>query len=1174
LAYNIPLSGERLPRLRVKVSGINFPFQANHAESKKERRPLNRMMRNSSLLLVFVALMAVLPAAAQDDKPLLLRQPTLSGTDIVFVYGGDLWRVSRSGGDAIRLTSGPGIKQSPHFSPDGKWIAFTGEYDGRAEVYVVPSFGGAPRRITYNAGPATAQASVIDDTAANTAIGWTPDGKNILFTSGSYAYAFGVKRLYTVSIDGGLPTELPLPLGYEGSYSQDGSHIAYRHTPHPWGTWSHYRGGAAGSIWIANLADSSVVPIPREDWNDTNPMWVGDTIYYLSDRNGPFTLFAYDTKTQKSSQLIENTGLPIKNASAGPGAIVYEQFGSLHLYDLASHAEHAVTIHVASDLVETRPHFEKVAKHIDNAVISPSGVRAAFEAHGEILTVPAEKGDIRNITNSPGVAERDPAWSPDGKSIAYFSDESGEYALHIRGQNGLGGERKIKLGVNGFYYSPQWSPDSKKIAYTDKWLNLWYVDIDKGTPVKVETALYEAQSSFDPRWSPDSKWLVYSNVLKNHFHAVFVYSLDSAKSTQITDGMSDAHNPVFDRGGKYIFFVASTNRGPAIAGLDMSSDPHTVTSSPYVIVLQKNQPSPLAPESDEEKAEGEQGDKKDQSSKAADSNDEKQKSKKDKSADQNDEKKDADKDKDKKKEEVKVAIDFDGISQRILALPIPTRSYIATFAGKAGEFFLVALPSGQDLLDDGPPALELIKFDLSKRKTETLISGASALDLSFNGEKFLYQQGDDWFIAATAAPAKPGEGKLKMENMEVWTEPRAEWNQMFHEIWRIERDFFYDPHWHGVNLAALEKEYSRYLDGIATREDLNDLFFQMLSEINVGHMFVGGGTFPEIRRENIGLLGADYEIANGRYRFRRVIAGENWNPHLQSPLTQPGVNVVAGEYLLAVNGRDVGASDSVYRFFQDTAGKQTVLRVGPNADGKDARDVTVVPIDDEGALRNRAWIEANLHKVDELSNGRLAYVYLPNTAGGGYTNFNRYYFAQNDKQGAVIDERFNAGGQAADYIIEYMQRKPWSYWTAREGGDGVTPQSAIYGPKAIVTNEFSGSGGDLLPWLFRLTSIGPLVGKRTWGGLVGIRDYPSLIDGGFVTAPRFAFYTTDGKWDVENHGVPPDYDVDLDPHAWREGHDPQLEKAVQVVLDELAKNPPPEHHHPPYPDYSRYSSVH
>jgi tricorn protease len=1091
------------------------------------------------LWIALFTLAAAFPAHAQAERPPLLQQPTLSHTQICFAYADDLWTVSRDGGDAVRLTTGIGIKSDPKFSPDGTMIAFTGEYEGNQDVYVIPAAGGIPKRLTYHPGP-------------DFVVGWTPDGKQVLFSSNRNSENPGAFRLFTIAIDGSFPTQLPLPLAYEGSYSADGSHMAYRPMQFSHGEWKRYRGGMTTPVWIANLADSSVVAVPRGNSNDFNPMWIGNSIYFISDRNGPPTLFSYDTATKKVKEVLANHGLAFKSASAGPGAIVYEQFGEIHLYDLASGREHKVNIHVAGDMPEVRTRFESVTKHILSADISPTGARAVFEAHGEILTVPAEKGDVRNITNSPSVADRYPAWSPDGKSIAYFSDESGEYALHLREQNGLGDVRKISLGnPHSFFYDPNWSSDSKKICYTDKRLNVWYVDLDKGTPVLIDTDTYDLpQRGLDPTWSPDSQWITYTKILPNHMRAVFVYSLETGKSTQLTDGMSDARFAVFDKNGKSLYFTASTNVGPTTGWLDMSSYDHTVTRSPYVIVLRKDLPSPVAPESDEEKVKSPEKEKAEKKDEAAATGSE-----------------DKDKEKEKEKEPVTVTIDFENISQRILALPIPAKDYVAMSGGKSGELFLLEFPAGTG--QPGPPQFILHKFDLAKRKTDVLLSGIQNFVVSFSGEKVLYRQGENWSIVPTVAPPKPGEGTLRLAEMEVRVDPRAEWKQMYDEVWRIQRDYLYDPHLHGLNLAATEKQYARYLDGISSRDDLNYLFREMLGQINIGHMFVGGGDEPEVKPIKVGLLGADYKIENGRYRFARVFNGENWNPQLHAPLTQPGVNVVAGEYLLAVNGRELHDTDNIYSFFQETAGKQVTLKVGPNPDGAGSREVTVVPVENESNLRNRAWIEDNLRKVDQMSGGKLAYVYLPNTAGAGFTNFNRYYFAQVGKQGAVMDERYNGGGSIADYMIQYMQRTLCCYWTTREGADFISPLDSIFGPKVMIINEFAGSGGDALPWMFRHYNLGPLVGKRTWGGLVGIYGYPQLIDGGFVTAPRVAFYSPDGTWDVENHGVAPDIEVEMDPKAWREGHDPQLEKAVQVALEALKKNPAPTPHRPAYPNYSK-----
>jgi tricorn protease len=815
-------------------------------------------------------------------------------------------------------------------------------------------------------------------------------------------------------------------------------------------------------------------------------------------------------------------------------------------------------------LTGVRPRFEKVAGNIRAASISPSGVRVAFEARGDIITVPAEKGNARNLTNTSAVAERDPAWSPDGKWIAYFSDASGEYELHLRDQSGMGEVKKISLGNSpSFFYSPTWSPDSKKIAYTDKRLNLWYVDIEKRTPVRVDANTYENPwRVLDPQWSPDSKWITYTKQLKNRLGAVFVYSVETGKSSQVTDGLSDSRFASFDKNGKYLYFTASTDVGPTTGWLDMSSFGHPVSRSAYVLVLSKNEPSPLAPQSDEEKVqEPKKDDKADQSAppaqgQAAPAQPAATPASGSAPPAQ------------VEKKEVTVTIDLDNIGQRILALPIPPKNYVGMVAGKSGVLYLLEGVEGLAALLGGG-AITLHKFELEKRKIDKVLDAITAFEVSANGEKMLYHQGPGWFIAATATPVQPAQGMLKLDEMEMRVDPRAEWNQMYNEVWRIQRDFIYDPGLHGLNLKGAEEKYRPYLDGIAHRADLNYLFIEMLGELTIGHMFIAGGDAPQAKPVPGGLLGCDFKIENGRYRLARVYNGENWNPQLRAPLTQPGVNVVAGEYLLGVNGRELRASDNVYQFFEGTAGKSVVIRVGLNADGSGSREVTVVPVKSEDGLRNLGWIEDNRRKVDQLSGGKIGYVYLPNTAGEGYTNFNRYYFAQIDKQGAVIDERFNGGGTAADYIIDYMRRPLMNYWVTREGEGFTTPVGSIFGPKAMIINEFAGSGGDLMPWLFRKAGVGPLVGKRTWGGLVGIYDYPQLIDGGFVTAPRVAFWSPDGTWDVENHGVAPDVEVEMDPQLWRAGRDPQLEKAVEVVMEAIKKNPPPSHKQPAYPNYHK-----
>jgi tricorn protease len=1080
-----------------------------------------------SLVILALTFVFCIAASAQNGNYMLFRQPTLSRSNIAFVYAGDLWTVPRAGGTAVRLTSGTGIENNPVYSPDGNWIAFTGEYDGNVDVFVMPAQGGEPRRLTYHPG-------------ADQVLNWTPDGKSVVFLS-SRGSSMPSPKMFTIPVaGGGLPTELPFPMaGGRASFAPDRTKIAYMPLSSAIAQWKKYRGGRTTKIWIGDMADSSVEEIPRQNSNDFTPSWVDDRIFFLSDRNGSnVSLYTYNTKTKKVTDVINNRGLDIKSASAGPGGVVYEQFGSIWIYDTDSNKASKVNITVNADLPEVRPRFERVANRIQNSDLSPTGARAVFEARGEIISVPAEKGNARNLTNSPGVADRDPAWSPDGKWIAYFSDESGEYALHLRDQTGMAEVKKVSLGASpSYFYSPKFSPDSKKVVFTDKRLNIWVLDVEKGTVTKVDTNTYENPTmALNPDWSPDSKWIVYTKQLRNRLHAVFVYSLDTGKATQITDGLSDTRTAVFDKNGRYIYFLASTNSGPTTGWLDMSSFPFQTSRAVYAVVLKKTDNSPLSPESDEEKVA--------------------------------EPKPDAPKPP-VKPEPVTVTIDFDRIGQRIVTMPLTERNYGGIVAGKAGTFFLLESIPPTGTAPGGQPTTAVHRHNVDTRKTDKILDSVNSFVVSANGEKMMFgQQGNRYTIASTTTPLRPGEGVINVGDMEVYVDPRAEWKQIYNEVWRIQRDFFYDPGLHGLNLKATQAKYQPYLENVGSRGDLNYLFQEMLGNMAVGHHNAGGGDSPQPTRYNVGLLGADYAVENGRYKFAKIYDGENWNPGLTAPLTQPGVNIREGEYLLAVNGRDLKATDNIYSYFQETAGRQVVLRVGADPNGTGSRQVTVIPVANENGLRQLAWIEGNRRKVYELSDGKLAYVYLPNTSGAGYTNFNRYYFAQIDKQGAVIDERFNGGGTAADYIINYMQRPLMNYWSTREGEDFTTPVASIYGPKTMMINEYAGSGGDLMPWLFRAAKVGALVGKRTWGGLVGIYSYPVLIDGGSVTAPRVAFRNAQGELDVENKGVAPDVDVDLDPKLWRQGRDSQLEKAVDVTLDAVRKNPMKKPANGPFPNYN------
>ncbi len=1109
---------------------------------------MSQIMR---IAAIAVSLAATAPLGAQTSGPLLLQQPTISRTLVAFTYGGNVWTAPRSGGAARRLTAGTGLATNPAFSPDGKSIAFTGIYDGNADVYVVSADGGVPTRLTYHP-------------AADVVVGWTPDGGRVLFRSGRSSFS-RYARLYTVAKEGGPATEVSLPRGYTGSFSSDGARLAYVPNDPANEIWKRYRGGETSEIWLATMSNASIERIPRENSNDNWPMWVGNSVYFLSDRNGPTTLFEYDTRSKAVTAVVANTGLDIKSAAAGPDAIVYEQFGSLFLFDPAKKTSTPIPITVSGDLPHVRPRYVPVGQQIAAANLSPTGARAVFEVRGEIVTVPADKGDIRNITNTPAVMERDPAWSPDGRSIAYFSDASGEYTLHIAPQNGAGTPRSITLGdAPSFYYSPTWSPDSKKISYLDKRLNVWYVDVATGKSVKVDTDPFEAPwRALDPVWSPDSRWIAYTKSQPNHLRAVFLYSLETGTATRVTNAMGDARFPAFDRGGEYLYFTASTNAGASAGWLDMSSFDHPVTRSIYLVVLRNDRPSPLVPLSDEEKI--------DSAKAAADTG------------------KKADSVKKKPDAATAIRVDLANIDQRVLALPLGDRRWSGLATGAPGTIFALETVDRppQTAEDEGGSRQTVFKWDLTSRKLTKVADGVMGLSpqgdagdriptsfhLSANGQKMIYRADGQWMIAPVDG-AKPGEGMLNLADAQVAVDPRAEWRQMYHEAWRIERDFFYDPHFHGLDLGTAEAKYAAYVPGLASQQELRYLLTEALGELTVGHLFIsGGGEIPATHPPRTGLLGADYAVDHGRYRFARIYSGENWNPELKAPLTQPGVNVAVGDYLLAVNGVDVRGTEDVYKYFGATAGKTVILRVGRDPSGAGARDVSVVPTASEVALRNLAWIEDNRRTVDRLSGGKLAYVYLPNTGGAGYTSFNRYYFAQTAKQGAVLDERFNGGGSIADYMIDVMMRKPMFREMTRDASDFTSPVGAIFGPKVMVTNEYAGSGGDALPFMFHETKIGPLVGKRTWGGLVGIYDYPPLMDGMSVTAPRVGLYTTRGQFEIENHGVAPDVAVELDPTAWRAGHDTQLERAVAIAMDSLVKEPPAIVKRPPYPNYHQAGST-
>ncbi|MDI6698681.1 MAG: PDZ domain-containing protein [Candidatus Saccharicenans sp.] len=1106
----------------------------------------NKKLRLFSICFFLLFLVtAVLAVNTQDTA--MLNRPAVGPGRIAFVYAGNLWIADLEGKNPRQLTVEAEVVNMPVFSPDGKWIAFSAQRDGNIDVYLIPAEGGQSRRLTWHPGP-----DLVQD--------FGPCGKKIMFTSTQNATTRGASNLFMISVDGGFPEEIKIPYVYRAKVAPDGQLIAYNHFPDAFRQWKNYRGGRNSIIHIYDRKNNTVdkIPQPEGRCNDIDPIWGEDKLYFLSDRNGEFNLFSYDLKTREIKQLTNYTDFPIIDASGSKDRIIFEQAGRLHLFDPETGQSNRLVIGLSADLVELRERFAKGARWLRNADLSPSGARAVFEFRGEIITFPAEKGDYRNLTQTTGVHERNPVWSPDGKTIAYFSDESGEYELHLSSQDGKGPVKKFRLPGAGFYGSAVWSPDSQKIAFADNSLSLFWLDLRTGAVKKIASEyLYGPGrlSEMHAGWSPDSKWLTYTLNTQTYIQKVFVYSLEQDRSFAITDGLSEVAEPRFDAGGNYLYFLASTDAGPVKQWFDMSNADLRASYSIYLAVLKKDLPNPLAKESDEEKPAAE---KKDHQEGAA----QKPAGKTDKpvAAPARPEKAAG--------QSQGTVIDLEGLEYRIVALPIPPGNYSSLQTGEAGNLYYLefpTLPIGA-AFSPGSRSAKLHKFDLKSRKDEVIMEGLNNYLISADKKKILYVAQNTWGITNLSPKIQVGQGRINVDSIEVKINPVDEWKQIFYEAWRVNRDFFYDPNMHGCDWAAMKAKYEKFLPELSCRDDLNRLLTWMCSELAVGHHRGGGGDTPYERKTvRVGLLGADYEIANGRYRFQKVYGGLNWNPELRSPLTEPGVNVRAGEYLLAVEGKELVPPDNLFKHFENKADKIVEITVGPNPDGKGSRTVQVVPVADDFALRNRDWVEGNLKKVEEATGGRVAYVYVPNTSTQGYIYFRRYFFPQAYKEAIIVDERFNGGGSVADYYIDWLSKPFIAMWTMRYGADLKTPSASIQGPKVMLINEMAGSGGDLLPWMFRHFKLGPLVGKRTWGGLVGVLGFPVLMDGGSITAPNLAFWTEEEGFGVENVGVPPDIEVEITPADYAAGRDPQLEKAIEVIMEMLKKNPPKKMQRPPYP---------
>ena len=1062
-----------------------------------------------NLLSLLISICSVAGAIAQGT--MLLREPTLSKESVVFIYANDLWKAPIAGGDAIRLTSGEGYESFPHFSPDEQWIAFSAEYDGNTDVYVIPAEGGTPKRLTFHPG-----ADIVQ--------GWSPEGE-VLFRSSRNGRPTRLNQLFTVDKDGGLPVEVDVPRAAYGELSPDGKFIAYTPITFWDPEWRNYRGGQAMPIWIVNLETKELVRTPQLDKErHLYPVWIGNKVYYTSERDYASNIWSFDINTKQEEQITFHKQFDVKSLDAAGDKIVYEQGGYLHLLNPSTNVSTQLNINVAGDLNFSRERWESVTSgSVTNPNVSPNGKRAIFEYRGDIFTFPKEEGSWRNLTNTSGVADRSPIWSPNGDQVAWFSDASGEYQLVVADQFGQN-QKSFPLKNPTFYFRPDWSPDGKKIAYTDTDYNIWTIDLSTGGVTKVDTDRYaHPNRAMNPVWSPDSRFLTYEKQQDSHFKAIFIYDSQSGQTYQVTDGIADATNPVWDQSGEYLYFLASTDYGLQTGWLDMSSYDPGVTRSLYALVLSASGKAPGLLKSDEEEA----------SKKEEASSD----SKKDKKS----------KDKEEEKSEDKATkIDFSGIQQRAVALHMLPRNYVFLVPSKAKHVLVgEAIPN-----ENG---IKVMDYDVEKQESEEFTSGVSSMVASTNAEHVLFQSNGNWSVSSSSGSPKSDDKLTVSAQMKV--SPEAEYAQIFKEAWRYMRDFLYVDNVHGAPWDKVYSWYQPWVKHVNHRTDLNYLVDILSGEVAIGHSYVSGGDMPDVDRVPVGLLGADYAIKDGYYVIEKIYTGETWNPFIDSPLGLPGLGVKEGDFLVAINGQPLTADQSIYQMMEQTAGRTIRISVNSKPGMSGATTVNVKPVSNEYMLRYIDWVEGNRRKVDELSGSKLAYVYIPNTSGNGFQSFNRYYFSQQDKKGVILDERNNGGGSAADYMIDILTREPMGYFNskANDRRPWTTPISGLWGPKVMLINERSGSGGDLLPYMFKFKDLGPLVGTRTWGGLVGTWDTPRFIDGGRMVAPRGGFYDINGEWAVEGEGIAPDVEVIQDPKLVLEGHDPQLEKGVEEALKLLEK---------------------
>ena len=1116
--------------------------------------------------VLFVMAYSSIAFAQEMQEGRLMRFPDIYKDKVVFMYGGELWLASTSGGVARRITSHAGRELFPKFSPDGKWIAFTGQYDGNFNVYVMPSDGGQPRQLTFYQGsaqPLSDRMGIHDQVVT-----WTPDSKRIVFLSRRDAQNGWIKRPFAVSIDGGLPQPLPMDQGGLVSYSPDGTKIAYNMIFRNFRQWKRYTGGLAQSITIYDLKNNTSEDIPHTEWTDSFPMWYENTIYFNSDR-GPehhLNLYAYDLGTKQVEQLTHFTDWDVMWPSRGPDSIVFENAGYLYTYDFQSKEPKKLNISLPADRAQVMKHWDNVSKLVTDFDIAPDGKRAVFAARGDVFTVPAKEGSIRNLTRTPGIREQKVSWSPNGRWIAYISDRTGEDEIYIAPQDGLGKEQQITSGYKGFKFPPAWSPDSKKIAWADKDLNLWYVDVTEKKPVQIDHARYAEITNY--AWAPDSKWLAYDKQEENQYAVVHLYSLADHKSSAVTSGMTNSYNPMFDPEGKYLYYLSDRDFNEVLGNVDFEfANPKTTRV--YVVTLKKDEASPFGVQSDETEVKKTEPSPMTMEQDAATDPKSKKATKKDEGKGTEDDKdKDKDKDKEKKEKEkpVEVKVDLDGIQDRVVAVPVDP-AVIRTFAAAKGFLYYSTAPI-QGLSGPVPGESSAVHtYDLKERKEKTLIENVEHFALSFDGSKLLYEAAGGGPHAAhtygiidakpAGEPKKVGDGALSLNGMRAEIDPAQEWKEMFNEVWRQERDYFFEASMNGVDWEKMREKYAQLLPYASDRYSLTYILAEMIGELSNSHTYVGGGEYPDLHPVNVGLLGVDYELdqASGIHRIKKIYPGENWNAQLRSPLTEPGINVKAGDYLLAVNGRSLRAPQDPYELFVNTANETVTLTVNSKPSEEGSRNVQVKPINDEYNLRELNMIETNRKKVDAATGGKVGYVYLPDMGGPGLDEFVKQYFPQIRKQGMIIDVRYNGGGFVDELIFERLRRILSAMDSARNWENSTIPPNTFVGSMVCLTNHYAASDGDIFSYAFKFYKLGPLIGERTWGGVRGIRGNIPLMDGGYITRPEFSRYGLDSKWIIENHGVQPDIVVENRPEQVVSGKDPQLDKAIEVVMKAIQENP-------------------